>query len=42
MVLQVPYLIISNGMQHFCLHVREDGMEFLREIPRYGEIAGDR
>ena len=42
MVLQVPYLIISNGLQHFCLHVREDGMEFLREIPRYGEIAGER
>ena len=42
MVLQVPYLIISNGLQHFCLHVSEDGMEFLSEIPRYGEIAGDR
>jgi hypothetical protein len=42
MVLQVPYLIISNGLQHFCLHVREDGMEFLSEIPRYGEIAGER
>ena len=42
MVLQVPYLIISNGMQHFCLHVREDGMEFLREIPRYGKICGER
>lgn len=42
MVLQVPYLIISNGLQHFCLHVREDGMEFLREIPRYGEICGER
>jgi type I site-specific restriction endonuclease len=41
-VLQVPYLIISNGLQHFCLHVREDGMEFLREIPRYGEICGER
>ena len=41
-VLQVPYLIISNGMQHFCLRVREDGMEFLREIPRYGEICGER
>ena len=42
MVLQVPYLIISNGLQHFCLHVREDGMEFLSEIPRYGEICGER
>jgi predicted type IV restriction endonuclease len=42
MVMQVPYLIISNGLQHFCLHVREDGMEFLREIPRYGEICGER
>ena len=38
MVMQVPYLIISNGMQHFCLHVREEGMEFLREIPRYEDI----
>lgn len=41
MVMQVPYLIISNGMLHFCLHVRENGMEFLREIPRYGEICGE-
>ena len=38
LVMQVPYLIISNGMQHFCCRIGEEGMEFLREIPRCEEI----
>ena len=38
MVMQVPYLIISNGMQHYCCRVHEERMEFLREIPRYEDI----
>lgn len=39
MVLQVPYLIISNGMQHFCCHVQEDRIEFLKTIPTYKELS---
>lgn len=39
LVLQVPYLIISNGMQHFCCHVHEDRIEFLREIPSYNNLV---
>ena len=38
MVMQVPYLIISNGMQHFCCRIGEESMEFLREIPRCEDI----
>lgn len=35
LVLQVPFLIISNGLQHFCCRVTENGTEFLKEIPSY-------
>lgn len=38
--LQVPYLVVSNGLQHYCCHLRaeEHRFEFLREIPRWEEI----
>ena len=38
MVMQVPYLVISNGMQHFCCRIGEETMEFLHEIPRCEDI----
>lgn len=38
MVLKVPYLIVSNGLQHFCCHVSADGIRFLDEIPRYESV----
>lgn len=39
--LRVPYIIISNGRQHFCCHIDyENGKtEFLTKIPEYGDIV---
>ena len=39
-VLRVPYLIVSNGMQHYCCRIDYDNgsYAFLRDIPAYGEL----
>jgi len=38
--LQVPWLIISNGIQHFCCRTDKEKNEyvFLNEIPEYKEL----
>ena len=39
MVLQVPYLIVSNGMQHYCCHIDKNGaVNLLRIIPRHEDL----
>ena len=37
---RVPYIILSNGMSHYCCHVDYDTGEFrfLTEIPPYNEL----
>ena len=39
-VLRVPYLIVSNGIQHYCCRVNyeQQTYQFLREIPDYEGI----
>ena len=38
-VLRVPYLIISNGMSHYCAHIDTDkSVVFLDEIPRFADL----
>ncbi|MBP1531666.1 MAG: type I restriction enzyme HsdR N-terminal domain-containing protein [Bacteroidaceae bacterium] len=39
-VLRVPYLIVSNGLQHYCCRIdyERGRYEFLREIPQYDEL----
>ena len=39
-VLRVPYLIVSNGLQHYCCRIdyERGTYAFLREIPRYEEL----
>lgn len=39
-VLRVPYLIVSNGLQHYCCRIdyERKQYEFLREVPHYTEI----
>ncbi|MBQ8051529.1 MAG: type I restriction enzyme HsdR N-terminal domain-containing protein [Bacteroidaceae bacterium] len=39
-VLRVPYLIVSNGHQHYACRVdyAHNSYEFLSEIPDYGEL----
>ena len=36
-VLRVPYLILSNGVEHFCCHIdyTSQKVAFLKEIPDY-------
>ena len=35
--LKVPYLVVTNGMQHFCCKIHHDKgtYEYLKEIPHY-------
>lgn len=39
-VLAADYLIVSNGLKHYCCHIRYDTMEveFLHDIPHYDTI----
>jgi len=40
LVLHVDYLIVSNGLKHYCVRMEyDDGRyEFLQEIPGYDEL----
>jgi len=40
MVLEVEWLIVSNGMKHYCCHVdiKKGGYAFLEGIPTYEEL----
>jgi hypothetical protein len=40
--LQVPYLMITNGLQHYCFKIQyqSHSVEILATIPEYEEIAG--
>ena len=39
-VLHVPFLIVSNGLQHYCCHIdyASGQYEFLRDIPCYADV----
>jgi hypothetical protein len=38
--LKVPWLIVSNGLQHYCCHIPADGKAvFLQEIPDYQSVV---
>ena len=41
LVLKVDYLIVSNGLQHFCckMDYEKKSYSFLREIPAYDVVA---
>jgi hypothetical protein len=40
MVLHVPYLIVSNGLEHYCCRIdyETNGYVFLEDIPAYDEL----
>ena len=40
LALQVPWLIVSNGMQHFCCRLDREKNEyiFVNEIPKYNRV----
>lgn len=39
-LLKVPYIVVSNGLQHFCCRYKEEDNSyiFLKELPRYHEL----
>lgn len=39
-LLHVDYLVVSNGLQHYCLRMdyEQQSCEFLSDIPAYGEL----
>ena len=39
-VLRVPYLIVSNGLIHYCCHMDYDAntATFLPDIPEYSQL----
>ena len=40
MVLEVEWLVVSNGLKHYCCQVdiKNGGDAFMKDIPSYGEI----
>ncbi|MDA3852810.1 MAG: type I restriction enzyme HsdR N-terminal domain-containing protein [Bacteroidales bacterium] len=32
------YIVISNGISHYCAHITQDGIKLLEEIPNYKEL----
>jgi hypothetical protein len=40
LILKVPYLVVSNGMQHFCCRIDpyNGAINFLKDIPIYYEL----
>jgi hypothetical protein len=40
MILQVDYLIVTNGIDHYCcvINYKKGNYEFLDDIPEYGQI----
>lgn len=36
--LQAPYCMLSNGLQHFVMHCKDEKVSFLKELPSYSEI----
>lgn len=40
-VLGAPYLIVSNGLHHYCCHYTSAGYTFVPTIPTYAEMSAD-
>jgi len=40
MVFKVPYLVVTNGLEHYCAKVdfENNSFEFLKDIPDYKEL----
>lgn len=44
MLLNVEYIMISNGLMHLCLHYEKEDNKwvFLKDIPEYQEVRGEK
>ena len=40
-VLRAPYLIVSNGLRHFCCRFTGTGYVFLPDIPHFSRLLGE-
>ncbi len=40
-VIRARYLIVSNGLRHYCCRYTPGGYAFLPDIPSYAEMAGE-
>ncbi|MCB9360994.1 MAG: type I restriction enzyme HsdR N-terminal domain-containing protein [Flavobacteriales bacterium] len=40
-VFKVPYLVVSNGLNHYCCKINftDNSFEFIKEIPDYSELV---
>lgn len=40
MVFKVPYLVVSNGLNHYCCKIdfEENSFEFIKEVPAYNQL----
>lgn len=41
MVLEAPYLMVSNGLRHFAVRFSGNGYTFLPQLPRYDELTSN-
>ena len=41
-VLTAPFLIVSNGLRHYCAQYTGSGYTFLHDIPSFGAMLGRR
>ncbi len=39
MALNVPVLLLTNGMSHYVLHVKDNKVDWLSEIPKYEPLT---
>ena len=35
--LQVPYIVITNGIEHYCLHFNGKNFDYLEDLPAFDE-----
>lgn len=40
-VLEAPFLMVSNGLRHFCCRFRGNSYEFLNDIPDFSSVTED-
>lgn len=37
-VIEAPYLVVSNGISHYCCRFEGNGYRFLRDVPSYKDL----
>lgn len=42
MVLGARYLVVTNGMRHYCCEIRDGNYRFLESLPAYAEVRNAR